>query len=135
MHITFANGKFYTYTKSLAIENDYFKGIKRKSIEIHMPINVISYIELDEILSDTSNLSSFLLTGNSPVDMDGNIVGDAPQNLYEGYDIRGKVVVDDEEISVKLFKKSDEEIENEILKAENAQAVALIDELLIALEV
>ena len=135
MHITFANGKSYAYTEAFAIENDYFKGIKRKSIDIHMPIGAISYMELDDILSDTYNLSSFLLTGDLPVDMDGNVVGEAPQNLYEGYDIRGKVIVDDEEIAFKLFKKSDEEIENEMLKEENAKAVALIDELLIALEV
>ena len=135
MNIKFANNKNYEYISAYGLENDYYKNIKRQSLEVHMSTSVISYAELDEILSDKANLSSILLTGNVPVDMDGNVIGEAPQNTYEYYDTKGKITIDDDEISFKLFKKSNEEIENEKLKAENEEAIATIDELLIALEV
>lgn len=135
MNIKFANNKNYEYISAYGLENDYYKNIKRQSLEVHMSTSVISYAELDEILSDKANLSSILLTGNVPVDMDGNVIGEAHQNTYEYYDIKGKITVDDDEIAFKLFKKSNEEIENEKLKAENEEAIATIDELLIALEV
>lgn len=135
MNIQFANGKIFNYTQAFGLENDYHKGIKRPSLEIHMSPDVITYAELDEILSDAANLSTIILTGDVPVDMYGNIFGEVPQNVYEGFDIKGKVTIDDEEITFKLFSKSNEEMENEMLRVENAEAVALIDELLIALEV
>jgi len=65
---------------------------------------------------------------------DGNVVIDhyeiipAQQKTYVGYDIKGKITIDDETITVKLYKKSDLEIENE-------EAIATIDELLMAMEV
>ena len=134
MNIKFANNKNYEYISAYGLENDYYKNIKRQSLEVHMSTSVISYAELDEILNDKSNLSSILLTGNVPVDMDGNVIGEAPQNTYIGFNIKGKVTIDDEEIAFKLFSKSIEELENEQLKAENAEAIALIDQLLIAME-
>lgn len=134
MNIEFANGKTFDYVQSYGLENDYRKGIKRPSLEVHMSTAVITYAELEEILSNAANLSTIVLTGNMPVDMDGNVTGEAPQTVWENYDIVGPITVDDDMITFKLFKKSAEEIENEELKVENKEAVALIDELLIALE-
>ena len=141
MNIRFINGANFEYSNAFALETDYYKGIKRPSLEIHFPIAVITYAQLEELLSDTANFQKILLTGDTQsypvykdeVDEHGNQVVDhfeeyTPQNLYIGYDIKGKITVDDEEITVKLYKKSDLEIENE-------EAMAIIDELLIAMEV
>jgi hypothetical protein len=131
MFIKFSNGKSYEYLNAYALENDYCKGIKRPSLEIHMPVNVISYNQLEKILNDASNLKEIVLTGDKPpiYNETGEVIGygEAPQNTYCDYDIKGKITIDDEEITFKLYKKSDLEIENE-------EAIATIDELLIALE-
>lgn len=142
MNIKFVNGVNFEYTDAYALENDYHKGIKRPSLDIHFSTEAITYNELKEILSDVTNLKEIVLTGDEqtyPVyakelDENGNVVIDhyettpAPQNTYVGYDIQGKITIDDETITVKLFKKSDLELENE-------EAMATIDELLIAMEV
>ena len=142
MIITFSNGTSFEYINAFGLENDYHKGIKRPSLEIHMPANVISYNQLETILKDASNLKEIVLTGDETVvpvysqekDEFGNQIIDhyetvtPPVNTYCDYDIKGKITVDDEEITIKLFKKSDLEIENE-------KALAIIDQLLIAMEV
>ncbi len=141
MNIKFLNGKNYEYLEAFALENDYCKGIKRPSLTIHFPVAVITYNELEEILDDVSNLKEIVLTGDEQVipvysdevDEAGNPVIDhyetleAPVNTYCDYDIKGKITVDDEEITFKVYKKSDLELENE-------EAVRIIDELLVALE-
>lgn len=142
MNIKFANEAIFEYSNAFALENDYHKGIKRPSLDIHFPVEAITYNELKEILSDVTNLKEIVLTGDEqlvPVyaeelDEEGNMVIDyyetlsAPQNTYRDYDIKGKITIDDETITVKLYKKSSLEIENE-------EAMATIDELLIAMEV
>lgn len=130
MNIKFANGKEFEYLNAFGLENDYHKGIKRPSLEIHLPVNVISYNQLEEILNDVSNLKEIVLTGDivAQYDKNGEITGYVtPQNIYCDYDIKGKITIDDEEITFKLYKKSDLEIENE-------EAIATIDELLLAME-
>lgn len=130
MNIKFSNGESYEYINAFALENDYHKGIKRPSLTIHFPVAVITYNELEKILNDVSNLKEIVLTGDpvAQYDENGEITGYVtPQNTYCDYDIKGKITVDDEEITVKLYKKSDLEIENE-------EAIRTIDELLIALE-
>jgi len=47
-----------------------------------MSTAVITYAELEEILSDAANLSTIVLTGNVPVDMNGNVTGNAPQTTW-----------------------------------------------------
>lgn len=142
MNIKFVNGANFEYVNAFALENDYCKGIKRPSLDIHFSKEVITYNELEEILSDVANLKEIVLTGNEQIypvyaeelDENGEAIIDhyevipAPQNTYVGYDIQGKITIDDEIMTVKLFKKSDVEIENE-------EAMATIDELLIAMEV
>lgn len=133
MNIKFANGKNYTYLNAFGLENDYHKGINRPSLEVHLPVNVISYNELEVILSDVNNLKEIVLTGDpQPIyNHETNKVDfydEAPQNAYYDYDIKGKITIDDEEIVFKLYKKSALEIENE-------EALRTIDELLIAMEV
>ena len=145
MNIKFVNGTTVEYTDAYALENDYHKGIKRPSLDIHFSTEAITYTELEEILSDVTNLKEIVLTGDeqtypvyvNELDENGNVIGTvidhyettpAPQNTYVGYDIQGKITIDDETITVKLFKKSDLELENE-------EAMATIDELLIAMEV
>ena len=122
MNIKFSNGKNYEYIEAFALTNDYHKGIRRPSLEIHFPVNVIGYAELESAMAHTAEI---VLTGNTVVDEKG--VEYTPQNTYSGYDIKGKITVDDEKITVKLFKKSDLELENE-------EALRVIDELLIAME-
>lgn len=126
MNIEFANGKNYTYLNAYALENDYCKGVKRPSLEIHFPVAEITYAELEEILNDVSNIKEIVLIGDTVLLETGELY--TPQNVYSDYDIKGKITIDDEKITVKLFKKSDLEIENE-------EALATIDELLIAMEV
>ena len=133
MNIKFTNGVNFEYTSTYALENDYHKGTKRPSLEIHLPVNVITYNELEEILNEVSNLKEIVLTGDPQPLYDaktGEFIGygEPPVNIYCDYDIKGKITVDDEEITFKLFKKSALEIENE-------EAMATIDELLIAMEV
>lgn len=145
MNIKFTNGANFEYLNAFALENDYHKGIKRPSLDIHFSTEAITYNELEKILSDTANLKKIILTGDEqtyPVyvdelDENNNITNriidhyetvSAPQNTYIGYDIQGKITIDDETITVKLFRKSDLEIENE-------EAMQTIDELLIAMEV
>lgn len=145
MNIKFVNGANFEYVNAFALENDYHKGIKRPSLDIHFPVETVTYTELEEILSDVTNLKEIVLTGDeqtypvyaNELDENGNVISTvidhyetvpAPQNTYVGYDIQGKITIDDETITVKLFKKSDLELENE-------EAMATIDELLIAMEV
>ena len=126
MNIKFTNGTNFEYGNAFALENDYHKNIKRPSLEIHFPIEVITYEELKEIISNPVNLEEIVLTGDSVI-LENNEVY-TPQNIYYDYNIKGKITVDDEEITVKLYKKSDLELENE-------EAMAIIDELLIVMEV
>ena len=126
MNIKFANGTSFEYINAFALENDYCKGIRRPSLEIHFPVKTITYTELEEIFADTVNLKEIVLTGDTVILENGEEY--TPQNTYRGYDIKGKVTIDDEEITVKLYKKSDLELENE-------EAMSIIDELLIAMEV
>ena len=133
MNIRFSNGRNFEYGNAFALENDYHKNIKRPSLEIHFPIEVITYAELEEILSNVANLKEIVLTGESQPIYNietGEIKGysEAPVNTYCDYDIKGKITIDDEIIAIKLFRKSDLELENE-------EAMATIDELLIAMEV
>lgn len=142
MNIKFANNTNFEYLNAFALENDYHKGIKRPSLDIHFSTNAITYNELEEILSNITNLTEITLTGDEQIipvyaeelDENNNAIIDhyeiipAPQKTYIGYNIKGKITIDDEKITVKLFRKSDLEIENE-------KAIATIDELLIAMEV
>ena len=126
MNIKFNNGISFEYINAYSVEYDYHKGKTRPSLEIHFPVSVISYNELEEIVSDASNLKEIVLTGNTELLETGESY--TPQNTYNSYNIKGKITVDDERITVKLYKKSDLELENEAL-------INVVDELLIAMEV
>lgn len=128
MKIIFNNSIEFEYSNAFAIEKDYKNGYTRPSIEIHMPIAQTSYDEIDEIVNDTTAIGTFTLVGDEIVDAEGNIVGEAPTNTYENYTIKGKITVEDDVLTFKMYKLSDVEIENE-------EALATIDELLIAMEV
>lgn len=132
MIIKFANGTNFEYLTAFGLETDYHKGIRRPSLEVYLPVDVITYNELEEILNDVSNLKEIVLTGNPQPLYDTKTgeftgYGEPPVNTYYDYNIKGKITVDDEEITFKLYKKSDLEIENE-------EAIRIIDELLVALE-
>lgn len=128
MKIIFSNNKEFEYTQAFCLERDFKNGVTRPSIEIHMPIAQTSYEEINSIISDAELIKSFTLVGNVPVDENDFVIGEAPTNTYNDYTIKGKVSIEDEILTFKLYKLSDVEIENE-------QAKQAIDELLIAMEV
>lgn len=128
MKIIFSNDKEFEYINAYAIERDFKNGYTRPSIEIHLPIAQTSYNEIEGIINDVETIKSFTLVGDVPVDEDGVVVGEAPTNTYTDYTIKGKISVEDDIITFKLYRLSDVEIENK-------EAMATIDELLIAMEV
>ena len=128
MNIIFSNGKKFEYSQAYGLERDFKDGYTRPSMEIHMPIAQTSYEEINSIISDAELIKSFTLVGDVPVDENDFVIGEAPTNTYNDYTIKGKVSIEDEILTFKLYKLSDVEIENE-------QAKQAIDELLIAMEV
>lgn len=134
MIITFGNNKSYIYNNAFGMEHDFYKGIQRPSIEIVMPISEISYNELIELLDDKDNIHKFTLTGDEIYNEFDNVTYPAPVEVFEYYNIKGSIKIDEDEISFKLYRKSNEELENEILRIEKEEAIALVDQLLIAME-
>lgn len=128
MKIIFSNNREFEYTQAFGLERDFKDGYTRPSMEIHMPIAQTSYEEINSIISDAELIKSFTLVGDVPVDENDFVIGEAPTNTYNDYTIKGKVSIEDEILTFKLYKLSDVEIENE-------QAKQAIDELLIAMEV
>ena len=128
MNIIFSNGKEFEYSQAYGLERDFKDGYTRPSMEIHMPIAQTSYEEINSIISDAELIKSFTLVGDVPVDENDFVIGEAPTNTYNDYTIKGKVSIEDEILTFKLYKLSDVENENE-------QAKQAIDELLIAMEV
>jgi hypothetical protein len=125
MKIKFNDNKEFSYTAAFGLDNDYTaNGEKRKSLEVYLPKDEITYSDLDAILSDPEKLSQITLTGDAVTDPETGEILDIPQNIYKGYDIKGPITVDDATIKFKLYKKSDLEIEHE-------RALASIDQLLI----
>ena len=127
MKIIFSNDKEFIYTQAFGLEKDFKNGVTRPSIEIHMPIAQTSYNEIESIVNDVEVMKSFTLVGDAIVNMDGTL-GETPMNTYTDYTIKGKITVEDDVLTFKMYKLSDVEIENR-------EAMATIDELLIAMEV
>ena len=127
MKIIFANDKEFEYTQAFGLERDFKNGYTRPSIEIHMPIAQTSYNEIESIINDVEIMKSFTLVGDAIVNMDGTL-GETPMNTYTDYTIKGKITVEDDVLTFKMYRLSDIEIENK-------EAMATIDELLIAMEV
>ena len=127
MNIKFSNNKEFEYTQAFGLERDFKNGYTRPSIEIHMPIAQTSYNEIESIINDVEIMKSFTLVGDAIVNMDGTL-GETPMNTYTDYTIKGKITVEDDVLTFKMYRLSDIEIENK-------EAMATIDELLIAMEV
>ena len=127
MIIKFLNGMEFEYSNAYAIEKDYCNGEIRPSIEIHMPLAQTSYDEIASIVNDENIIGSFTLIGEVPAFPDGSF-GELPINTYEGYVFGDKIIVENGIITFKKYKASIVELENEELKA-------VVDELLIAMEV
>lgn len=128
MNIIFSNGKEFEYTQAFGLERDFKDGYTRPSMEIHMPIAQTSYNEIESIINDVEIMKSFTLVGDMPIDENGMVMGEAPMNTYTDYTIKGKITVEDDVLTFKMYRLSDIEIENK-------EAMATIDELLIAMEV
>lgn len=129
MQITFSNGKTLEYTQAYALERDFKDGYTRPSIEIHMPITQTSYNEIERLINSEA-VKSFTLTGDEEhiTDENGNeVIIPAVENTYEDYTIVGKITVEDNKITFKMFKLSDVERERDA-------AVEAVDELLLAME-
>ena len=128
MKIIFSNNKEFEYFNAYALERDFKNGYTRPSIEIYMSIAQTSYNEIEGIINDTEIMKSFTLIGDTPVDEYGMVMGETPMNTYTDYTIKGKISVEDDVLTFKMYRLSDIEIENK-------EAMATIDELLIAMEV
>lgn len=128
MTITFANGKSFEYISAFALEKDYKNGYTRPSIEISLSLEQTSYNEIESIVNSAA-VRQFTLKGDeTTTDANGNTVTVTPPTAdYLDYTIPGKITVEDGVITFKLYKLSDMEIENR-------QAIATIDQLLIAME-
>ena len=121
MNIIFSNNKVFEYTQAFAIERDHYNGETRQSIEVHMPIAQTSFEEISAIVNDADIMQTFMLVGEE----DAN--GNRPSNIYEGYIFGDKITVEKGMLTFKKYKASEAEMEN-------AELIAVVDELLIALE-
>lgn len=127
MIIKFANDKEFEYLEAYSLERDFKNGYTRPSLEVHMSTAQISYNEIESILNDTAITKAITLIGEPIVDEYDEVI-ETPTSIHENYTIKGKITVEDDILTFKLYKLSDVEIENGLAK----QA---IDELLIAMEV
>lgn len=116
MTIIFSNGKSLPYKSAITLERDFKNGYTRPSVEVTVPLAETSYEEISQLAG-----------------MDFTLIGEAmyedetpPMSEWTGYTIKGKIVVEDDSISFKVYKLSD--VEMRIGDYESA-----LDELLIML--
>jgi hypothetical protein len=127
MQITFSNGRNFEYIRCLGNEHDYKNGYTRASIEVTMPISQTSFSEIYSILNDENAVKSITLIGDERAYIDENGIEQvmpAPVTVHEGYTIVGKISVEDECITFKLYRLSQTEIERN-------SAISAVDELLL----
>lgn len=64
MQIKFSNGKTFTYTNCISIDEDYINGNTRKSLEVEMPLAQTSFDEIYSILKDENAVKHIELVGD-----------------------------------------------------------------------
>ena len=125
MKIIFANDKEFEYIDAYSLERDFKDGYTRPSLEIMLPIIQTSYNEIAEILNDFSAIKTITLVGEPTLNEDGTY-GETPISIFKDYTIKGKISVEDDILTFKIYRLSDIEIENR-------EAKEAIDELLITM--
>lgn len=125
MKIIFANDKEFEYIDAYSLERDFKDGYTRPSLEIMLPIIQTSYNEIAEILNDFSALKTITLIGEPILNEDGTY-GETQTSIFKDYTIKGKISVEDDILTFKIYRLSDIEIENR-------EAKEAIDELLIVM--
>lgn len=125
MKIIFANDKEFEYIDAYSLERDFKDGYTRPSLEIMLPIIQTSYNEIAEILNDFSAMKIITLVGEPILNEDGTY-GETPISIFKDYTIKGKISVEDDILTFKIYRLSDVEIENR-------EAKEAIDELLITM--
>ena len=125
MKIIFANAKEFEYIDAYSLERDFKDGYTRPSLEIMLPIIQTSYNEIAEILNDFSAMKIITLVGEPILNEDGTY-GETPTSIFKDYTIKGKISIEDDILTFKIYRLSDVEIENR-------EAKEAIDELLITM--
>lgn len=129
MQIKFSNGKTFAYTKAFALERDFKDGYTRPSLEVIMPYEQTNFDEIYNILNSEA-VNNITLIGDTTeyTNTEGEIVSETPTSEYHGYNIVGKISVEDGNISFKLYERISS------MEKERNEAVRAVDELLLALE-
>lgn len=129
MQIKFSNGKTFTYTQAFGLERDFKDGYTRPSVEVIMPLAQTSFDEIYNLLHSNAT-EHIILVGdtNSWTDENGKTVTNTPTSEYNNYNVVGKITVEDENISFKLY----EQISS--MEKERNEAIRTVDELLLAME-
>lgn len=129
MQIKFNNGKTFEYTEAYSLERDFKDGYTRPSLEVYMPHEQTSFNEIYDILNSEA-VSHITLIGETRefTNENGELISDTPTSVYENYDVVGKVAVEDNKISFKLY----EQISS--MEKERNAAIRAVDELLLAME-
>ena len=129
MQIKFNNGKTFTYTQAFGLDRDFKDGYTRPSLEVIMPLAQSNFDEVYNILNSEA-VNKIILIGdtNSWTDKNGKTVTNTPTSEYNNYNVVGKITVEDENISFKLY----EQISS--MEKERNEAIRAVDELLLAME-
>lgn len=129
MQIKFNNGKTFEYTQAYSLERDFKDGYTRPSLEVFMPYAQTSFNEIYNILnSEAVNHITLIGETREFANENGELVSDTPTSVYENYNVVGKVAVEDDRISFKLY----EQISS--MEKERNAAIRAVDELLLAME-
>ena len=116
MQIKFSNGKILPYLNAYALESDFKDGYTRPSIEVTVPLSATSFEQINSLMG-----MDFVLVG------DADEFDNIPTSEWTGYSIKGKISVDDGNITFKVYRLSDTEIERN-------EAIQAVDELLLTME-
>lgn len=129
MQIKFSNGKIFTYIQAFGLERDFKDGYTRPSIEVIMSLAQTSFDEIYNLLHSNAT-EHIILAGdtNSWTDENGKTVTNTPTSEYNNYNVVGKIIVEDENISFKLYKQISS------MEKERNEAIRAVDELLLAME-
>ena len=115
MTITFSNGTEMPYTNAFSLERDFKDGYTRPSIEVTVPLSATSFEQINSLMG-----MDFVLVG------DADEFDNIPTSEWTGYSIKGKISVDDGNITFKVYRLSETEIERN-------EAIQAVDELLLTM--
>ena len=129
MQIIFNNGKTFNYIISFALERDFKDGYTRPSLETTIPFEQTTFEEMNALLnSSATDKITYIGDTISYIDENGKTVENTPTSVYENYNVVGKISVEDGNLTFKLYQAISS------MEKERNEAIAAVDELLLAME-